>query len=195
MIAEPTHRALGCQLADIEIEFFCSQEPMSRYLARCCRYALPLNNSVGHWAQWGLGNGTPLLSKPAWPYHTHPAGQRGLGLTGQPISISRASARTRSRTYKAPCTPVSDCEHHDPGDQFMGDLGTAVDWSAGFELGAALGVKGVNVKASFNGSAQTGYDANALMQFTFGRHHGGYLCGTNGTESTAAILVQRNNLP
>lgn len=70
-----------------------------------------------------------------------------------------------------------------------------MDGSADFELGAALGVKGVNVKASFNGTAQTGYDANAFMQFTFGRHHGGYLCGNNGTGSTAAMLVQRNNKP
>jgi hypothetical protein len=71
--------------------------------------------------------------------------------------------------------------------------GTAVQWSSGFELGAALGVKGVNLKASFNGSAQTGYDANALMHFQFRR--AGSICGTNKPPSEAAILVGRGNKP
>jgi hypothetical protein len=110
-------------------------------------------------------------------------------------SIGWAGGQSAVHQKNSPSTPAKDCEHHDPLDSFSGDLGTAVNWSAGFELGAALGIKGVNAKASFNGSAQTGYDANALMKFTFGRQHGGYLCGTNGTESTAAILVQRNNKP
>jgi hypothetical protein len=65
-------------------------------------------------------------------------------------------------------------------------------WSAGFELGAALDIKGVNLHASFNGAAQTGYDSNALMYFKFPRH-GGFLCGADGSEATAAILVQRAN--
>lgn len=50
------------------------------------------------------------------------------------------------------------------------------------------------MNGSFNGSAQTGYDTDAFMQFQFG-HHGGYLCGTNATEAKAAMLVQRNNKP
>jgi hypothetical protein len=51
----------------------------------------------------------------------------------------------------------------------------------------------VNLKASFNGSAQTGYDANAVMYFQFG--HAGVLCGTNKAPSKAAILVQRGSKP
>jgi hypothetical protein len=51
----------------------------------------------------------------------------------------------------------------------------------------------VNLTASFNGSAQTGYDTDAVMDYHFG--HAGYLCGTNGSEATAAILVQRGNKP
>lgn len=61
-------------------------------------------------------------------------------------------------------------------------------------MGAALGVKGANLKASFNGSAQTGYDTNARMNFHFARHRG-YLCGTNDSETGAAILVERGDLP
>jgi hypothetical protein len=49
------------------------------------------------------------------------------------------------------------------------------------------------LKASFNVSAKTGYDANAVMYFHF--NHAGYLCGTNGSEAKAAQLVQRDNKP
>jgi hypothetical protein len=94
---------------------------------------------------------------------------------------------------KAPHTSRKFCAPHDPGDKFDGDHGSAVEWSQGFELGAALGIKGASLKASFNGSAHTGYDANAVMSFRF--HHKGLLCGTNGSEATAAILVQRANKP
>ena len=93
----------------------------------------------------------------------------------------------------APRTPAGNCAPHEAGSHFDGDFGTAVQWSSGFTLGAALGVKGVNLTASFNGSAQTGYDADAVMYFQF--HHAGYLCGTNGSEATAAQLVQRGNKP
>jgi hypothetical protein len=68
-----------------------------------------------------------------------------------------------------------------------------VQWSSGFELGASLGLKGANGKVSFNGSAQTGYDTNAVVYYHFG--HAGWLCGTNGSPATAAILVQRGNQP
>jgi hypothetical protein len=94
---------------------------------------------------------------------------------------------------QAPRTPAGNCAQQEAGSHFGGDFGKAVQWSSGFELGAALGVKGVNLKASFNGSAQTGYDANAVMDFHF--HRKGFLCGTNGSEATAAILVQRGNKP
>jgi hypothetical protein len=95
---------------------------------------------------------------------------------------------------QAPRTPARYCAHHDLGSIFDSDFGTAVQWSSGFSLGAALGVKGVNLKASFNGSAQTGYDTNAAMNFHFPRH-AGFLCGTNGSEATAALMVQRGNKP
>jgi hypothetical protein len=91
----------------------------------------------------------------------------------------------------APATPADDCAHYLSGSHFNGDFGAAVEWSSGFDLGAALGIKGVNLKASFNGSAQTGYDVNAVMYFHFGQ--AGFLCGTNGGNATAAILVQRGN--
>jgi len=94
---------------------------------------------------------------------------------------------------KAPRTPGVNCAPHDPGDKFDGDHGSAIKWSHGFELGAALDIKGVNLKASFNGSAHTGYDTNAVMSFRF--HRKGFLCGTNASEATAAILVQRANKP
>jgi hypothetical protein len=90
---------------------------------------------------------------------------------------------------RAPHTPGRYCAEHGKGTYFEGDYGTALQWSHGFELGAALDIKGVDLKARFNGSAQTGYDTNAVMHFKF--HHKGYLCGTNGSEASAAILVQR----
>jgi hypothetical protein len=101
---------------------------------------------------------------------------------------------TTLRPRQAPRTPGKFCAKHERGSHFDGDFGTAVRWSSGFELGAALGVKGVNLKASFNGSAQTGYDANAVMDFHF-PYHKGFLCGTNASEAHAAILVQRGNRP
>jgi hypothetical protein len=100
---------------------------------------------------------------------------------------------TTVQPRKAPRTPRRYCVQHERGSNFHSDFGTAVQWSSGFSLGAALGVKGVNLKASFNGTAQTGYDTNAVMYFHFG--HSGLLCGTNGFEATAAILVQRGNEP
>jgi hypothetical protein len=92
---------------------------------------------------------------------------------------------------QAPRTPSRYCAPYEKGSHFDGDFGTAVQWSSGFELGASLGVKGVDLKASFNGSAQTGYDADAVMDYHFG--HAGYICGTNKPPAKAAILVQRGN--
>jgi hypothetical protein len=94
---------------------------------------------------------------------------------------------------QAPRTPARHCAHHASGSFFNSDFGAAIQWSSGFTLGVALGLKGVNLTASFNGSAQTGYDTDAVMDYHF--VHGGYLCGTNGSEATAAILVQRGNKP
>jgi hypothetical protein len=89
----------------------------------------------------------------------------------------------------APHTPRGNCAFH----LAHADHGSAIKWSHGFELGAALGVKGVGGKASFNSTTHTGYDANAVMSFHF--RHKGFLCGTNRSEAHAAILVQRANKP
>jgi hypothetical protein len=96
---------------------------------------------------------------------------------------------------RSPATPSGYCAFHQGGDSFGGDFGTAVDWAAGWDLGADLHLKAVDLKVSFNGSAQTGYDTNDHMYFQFGSKHNGYLCGTNGSEATAAQLVMRSNTP
>jgi hypothetical protein len=93
----------------------------------------------------------------------------------------------------APGTTAGNCAPQEKGSDFDADFGTAVEWSSGYELSASLGLKGANLKASFNGSARTGYDANAFMYFKF--HQAGYMCGTNGPPSSAAILVMRGSLP
>jgi hypothetical protein len=90
---------------------------------------------------------------------------------------------------KAPRTSAGNCAQEEKGGYFDSDFGTAIRWASGFELGAMLNIKGVNLKASFSSSAQTGYDANAHMYFRFSQK--GYLCGTNASPSTAALLVTR----
>ena len=90
-----------------------------------------------------------------------------------------------------PHTPVGNCAPHEKDSNFSGDYGSAVQWSHGFDLGAALGIKGVTLKGSFSSSAHTGYDANAYMDYWF--HQKGDLCGTNASEASAAILVQRGS--
>lgn len=67
----------------------------------------------------------------------------------------------------------------------------AIQWSSGFDIGASDKIKGVTLKASFSSSAQTGYDTNAQMIFTFG--HAGFICGTNHDPIKAALLVMRGN--
>ena len=89
-----------------------------------------------------------------------------------------------------PRTPSGNCAFTHFNTGFESDYGVAVRWSRGFALGAALDIKGVDLKAYFNSSAQTGYDTNGHMKFWFARS--GYLCGTNGPESTAAQLVARS---
>jgi hypothetical protein len=88
-----------------------------------------------------------------------------------------------------PPTPARFCAPHDAGDHFNNDYGSAVEWSNGFTIGAAIGIKGVNLKADFGSTAHTGYDTDALMYFHFAHHS--RLCGTNGSEASAAILVAR----
>jgi hypothetical protein len=58
-----------------------------------------------------------------------------------------------------------------------------------FQVGAALGLKGVNLKATYGSTTQTEYDVNALMYYRF--HRRGYICGTNAPPSSAAQLVAR----
>ncbi|HEY1619088.1 MAG TPA: hypothetical protein VGG25_15815 [Streptosporangiaceae bacterium] len=93
----------------------------------------------------------------------------------------------------SPRTPRGDCALQDKNTNFQTDRGVAIKWTRGWDLGAALGIKGVNLKADYNGSAQTGYDSDAFMNFNFAQR--GYLCGTNASPSTAAVLVQRDNKP
>jgi hypothetical protein len=94
---------------------------------------------------------------------------------------------------KAPSTPAGNCAPYEKGSHYDGDFGKAQEWSSGFSIGAAVGIKGVNLKADFSSSTQTGYDTNAVMYYHFAK--AGYLCGTNGGPATAAILVQRGTLP
>lgn len=46
----------------------------------------------------------------------------------------------------------------------VAELGRWISWMARLMAG---GIKGASLKASFNSTAQTGYDANALMHFQF----------------------------
>lgn len=73
--------------------------------------------------------------------------------------------------------------------QFNNDLGNAVEWPNGFTIGAAIDIKGVNLKADYGSTAHTGYDTDAVMYFQFA--HATWLCGTNGSEAKAAILESR----
>jgi hypothetical protein len=93
-----------------------------------------------------------------------------------------------NKTPKAPhaiCGPVS------AGGIWHSDYGSAVQWSTGFSIGAAIDIKGVNLKADFSSTAHTGYDANALMDFHYKQR--GLICGTNGAPADAAILVARGH--
>ena len=92
---------------------------------------------------------------------------------------------------KAPATPGANCAPMQKGSSYAGDFGKAVQWSSGFNIGAAVGYKGVNLKASFGTTAQTGYDRNAVMNYKFKK--AGWLCGTNAGPASAAILVARDN--
>jgi hypothetical protein len=90
----------------------------------------------------------------------------------------------------APKTPAKFCGSFTGIKGYGLDRGTAVRWSRGFELGAALKIKGVDLKASFSDSAQTGYDSNDFMQFNLNNKHV-WLCGTNRNPDFAAQIVER----
>jgi hypothetical protein len=93
----------------------------------------------------------------------------------------------------APATPYRNCAFQVAGSHFNSDRGKAVQWSQGYEFDPGMNIKGVNLKANFDGSSQTGYDSNAYMYYHF--QESGYMCGTNGAPSSAAQLVARDNLP
>jgi hypothetical protein len=61
-------------------------------------------------------------------------------------------------------------------------------------MGAALNIKGANLKASFNDSAQTGYDGNDYMQFNLSNKRV-WICGTNRSPDFASQLVERASKP
>ena len=94
---------------------------------------------------------------------------------------------------RAPRTPRKFCGPEAPGTTLPTHKQKAVTWSSGFEIGASAGVKGVNLNVSFASTAQTGYDSDDQMNFTF--THAGFLCGTNHDPGKAAQLVMRGNLP
>lgn len=91
----------------------------------------------------------------------------------------------------APRTPGRFCGQVQGGISVKTSTEKAIQWSSGFEIGASAGIKGVNLKASFGSTAQTGYDSNDEMIFTFG--HSGWICGTNNAPGKAALMVMRGN--
>ncbi len=91
----------------------------------------------------------------------------------------------------SPATPGKFCGQEPKNGTAMTSNGVAVQWSKGFDIGVSNKVKNVTLKASFSSTAQTGYDSNAQMIFTFG--HAGWICGTNHDTGTAAQLVMRGN--
>jgi hypothetical protein len=90
-----------------------------------------------------------------------------------------------------PQTPSKFCAVQGSNTTFKTSTEKAIQWSNGFEIGAALGIKGVNLKATFNSSAQTGYDSNALVQFHF--KNAGFACGTDADAPQAAVVVMRSS--
>lgn len=92
---------------------------------------------------------------------------------------------------RAPSTPGKFCGQVQAGISVKTSQEKAIQWSSGFEIGASAGIKGVNLKASFGSTAQTGYDTNDQMIFTF--KHNGWICGTNHKPALAALLVMRGN--
>jgi hypothetical protein len=89
-----------------------------------------------------------------------------------------------------PNTPAKFCGgKQEAGAKFSTTNEKAVQWSSGFNIGLTNSIKGVSVSASFSSSAQTGYDSNAQIVYTF--THAGYACGTNHLPQRAAIVVMR----
>lgn len=91
----------------------------------------------------------------------------------------------------APHTPGKFCGEQLANSAAKTHKEKAVQWTDGFDIGASNKIKGVNLHASFSSSAQTGYDTNAQMIFTFKQD--GWICGTNHDPAKAAQLVVRGN--
>lgn len=91
----------------------------------------------------------------------------------------------------APSTPARFCGQGPRGFIAKTNRQEAIQWSSGFDIGASDKIKNVTLKASFSSTAQTGYDTNAQMLFTFG--HAGWICGTNHIPAKAALLVMRGS--
>jgi len=97
-----------------------------------------------------------------------------------------AVSHPRSAWY----TPAGDCAPELAGSKFGNDYGSAVEWANGFQLGATVGIKGVNLKSDFGTTTHTGYDKDAHLIYHFPKHTG-WICGTNKRPTEAAILVAR----
>jgi hypothetical protein len=83
------------------------------------------------------------------------------------------------------------CAKQFAGTVFNTSNATAIEWAHGWNIGASVDIKGVNLKGSYSTTAQTGYDRNAVMHFAF--HHLGWMCGTNHEPPKAAQLVMRGS--
>ena len=89
-----------------------------------------------------------------------------------------------------PSTPAKFCGgRQERGSMFETSNEMAVQWSSGFNIGASNDIKDASLSATFSSSAQTGYDSNAQIIYTF--EHAGYACGTNHDPPKAAIVVMR----
>jgi hypothetical protein len=104
-------------------------------------------------------------------------------------SIGWSGGATSTHPTHEPATQGYNCDPQQAGSHFNSDFGAAIEWASKFAVGAALKIKGVNLKTTFGTTTQTGYDTNALLYYQFTR--GGYICGTNGEPSSATIVLAR----
>jgi len=93
----------------------------------------------------------------------------------------------------APATPAKFCTPQKAHSVFKTGHEQAVQWSAGFGIGAADDIKAADLKTGFNAAARTGYDANAQMQFHF--KQAGFVCGTTKSASSSPLVVMRGSKP
>jgi len=141
------------------------------------------DNSIKHQKQHGYcprkykaDNLTYYVSKCYWMV-------RSTGWFGPSDNVLHPSS--------APSTPGKFCGHELAGSKPSTHHQEAVQWTSGYEIGAANGITGTN--ANFSGSAQTGYDTDAQLVVVFKQT--GWLCGTNRDPEFAAQLVVRGSKP